>query len=468
MELLSLLTEKMAGASVDLCDDSGQSALHCAAKVGACASIIHLVKMGAAIDLADKAGNSPLALSVKNRHQAATILLCQLGADLRVSCVYVPKMSVDSKPEAKYWTAKKEQEKQQKIEAKPVIQVVIQHEWRNVMTLMLAQLLDGKASGMSRMETDAPDFNFASVVEAACRVPDFETALVLIRRQTDSSELARLNEDGQTLLHVLAINSGNNEPHVKEIADMLIKKGVELDVCDTYGMTALHYAAYNKCDVLVQEVLRAAGNEAKDLVNIFDNVGRTPGNALFWNRDANDAAACRILTDMASAMGDMAQVFLGSPAPMPKSAALDTLAVENKIAFFQKPEEGAWFSITPLMRAIYGDCSRIIDKLLEIGVDINCQVEANGNLTAIMLAVEMNNSSVVRRLLETDIPVLLSNQDDNCRTVLHHVTRPPKWGYWENAEILKLLIEKGAAISEEDVHGKSALDYALEGTKILL
>ena len=60
-------------------------------------------------------------------------------------------------------------------------------------------------------------------------------------------------------------------------------------------------------------------------------------------------------------------------------------------------------------------------------------------------------------------PVLLSNQDDNCRTVLHHATRPAKWGYFENAEILKLLIERGASISDEDVHGKSALDYALEG-----
>ena len=58
---------------------------------------------------------------------------------------------------------------------------------------------------------------------------------------------------------------------------------------------------------------------------------------------------------------------------------------------------------------------------------------------------------------------VLSFQDNNCRTVLHHVTRPTKWGYWENSEILKLLIERGAPLSDEDVHGKSALDYALEG-----
>ena len=47
--------------------------------------------------------------------------------------------------------------------------------------------------------------------------------------------------------------------------------------------------------------------------------------------------------------------------------------------------------------------------------------------------------------------------------MLHHVTRPCGWGYWENHEILKLLIERGAPLNDEDVHGKAALDYALEG-----
>ena len=33
------------------------------------------------------------------------------------------------------------------------------------------------------------------------------------------------------------------------------------------------------------------------------------------------------------------------------------------------------------MRSIYVNGARVIDKLLELGVDINSQVEANGNLT---------------------------------------------------------------------------------------
>ena len=42
-------------------------------------------------------------------------------------------------------------------------------------------------------------------------------------------------------------------------------------------------------------------------------------------------------------------------------------------------------TITPLMRAIYVNGARVIDKLLELGVDINSQVEANGNLTGLLL-----------------------------------------------------------------------------------
>ena len=53
--------------------------------------------------------------------------------------------------------------------------------------------------------------------------------------------------------------------------------------------------------------------------------------------------------------------------------------------------------ITPLMRAIYVNGARVIDKLLELGVDTNAQVEDNGNLTAGEKAAkfeEINKSSV--------------------------------------------------------------------------
>jgi len=81
-----------------------------------------------------------------------------------------------------------------------------------------------------------------------------------------------------------------------------------------------------------------------------------------------------------------------------------------------------------------------------------------------MLAVECNNLTVARRLLESDSPpVNLLCQDNNCRTVLHHAAYTPKLGYWENTEMLKILIEgDGGLLNDEDVHGKTALDYALE------
>ena len=103
-------------------------------------------------------------------------------------------------------------------------------------------------------------------------------------------------------------------------------------------------------------------------------------------------------------MGDFAQGALGTAAPLPTEESLAVLAPENRMTFFQTPPDGVHYKITPLMRSIYSNSSRVIDKLLEIGVDINAQVEANGNLTAIMLAVECNTLSVVRRLLEADIP----------------------------------------------------------------
>ena len=67
-----------------------------------------------------------------------------------------------------------------------------------------------------------------------------------------------------------------------------------------------------------------------------------------------------------------------------------------------------------------------------------------------MLSVQCNNLTVVRRLLESDSPPAnLACQDNNCRTVLHHATLASKWGYWENTEMVKLLIEAGALLNDE-------------------
>ena len=60
----------------------------------------------------------------------------------------------------------------------------------------------------------------------------------------------------------------------------------------------------------MQEMIRSAGSEAESLVNMYDDVGRNAASALFWNTDTNDAASVRILTDLATAMGDLAQLGL--------------------------------------------------------------------------------------------------------------------------------------------------------------
>ena len=191
----------------------------------------------------------------------------------------------------------------------------------------LVRLLKSDEGMDTDYDLDRPSgFTFARCVEAACTVPDFETALVLVRRQKDEKELKVVNQDDQTLLHILAINSRGNQPELKEIADMLIKANVSIDAADRLGMTALHYAVWNKCDVLVQCIIRAAGSRAESLVNSYDNTGRTPITALFWNTDLNDTQSVRILTDLSSALGDMAAITLSSGMiPMPHKDALEAL-----------------------------------------------------------------------------------------------------------------------------------------------
>ena len=68
--------------------------------------------------------------------------------------------------------------------------------------------------------------------------------MILVRRQKDEKEVNELNEHGQTLLHILAINSRSNQPELKEIAEMLIKLNIPLDAQD-------HKVLYTLFDIAI-------------------------------------------------------------------------------------------------------------------------------------------------------------------------------------------------------------------------
>ena len=57
-----------------------------------------------------------------------------------------------------------------------------------------------------------------------------------------------------------------------EMAKLLLDHGAKLDLADTNGMTALHYAARNEDALEVAEVIIKAGAD----VNTKDKSGRTP------------------------------------------------------------------------------------------------------------------------------------------------------------------------------------------------
>ena len=240
MELLALLTQGTINQDLlNKGDKDGNTALHIACSVGSMASILHLHSIGATINLKNGDGNTPLSLAIKNKHEAATVLLVQLGAELNTSVCYKCDETEPTRVDGGvYWRSsdeKRDAKTRKGGKERDSIEVVISHKWRNVMTLMLSRLLK-RDEGMDQdYDLDRPSsgFNFARCVQAACTVPDLETALILVRRQKDAKEVNELNEHQQTLLHILAINSRQNQPELKEIAELLIKHEVPLAAQDS-------------------------------------------------------------------------------------------------------------------------------------------------------------------------------------------------------------------------------------------
>ena len=462
MPMISLLIEKMDDVEIDTGDNNKRTALHLAAEIGAICCITTLAKRHANLNARDKDGNSPLALAIKNEHEAATAMLLQLGANLKVNIVYVPKSDV-TENESQFWTNKKPAPVAV-IESKPAIQVVIAHKWLNIMTSMLSSILDAGAESME-VDNSAEEVAFINIIEAAAVVGDFETFKVLIRQQKNSSDFKKANKSNQNLLHILAIYSfGQCPAQIKAIADLLIEKGVNVDDADKFGITPLHYAAYNKSASLVETIMKTPNSAT--LLEQFDDGCRSPTLALFWNEHLNDSESVRILNEFIGSMGEMSGDILTPLTSLPTNEAFEKVDKSARIEFYQNPPQDSYLQMTPLHRAMFADASLIIDKLLSIEVDINLQSYDCTSKTPVMIAVERNNISAVRRLLEcTKHPLLFSPTDDNCRTVLHYLCRQSGsgWGYWENTDILKLLLEQNNSPSDQDIDGKTALDYALEG-----
>ncbi|KAJ3037243.1 hypothetical protein HDV00_001875 [Rhizophlyctis rosea] len=105
----------------------------------------------------------------------------------------------------------------------------------------------------------------------------------------------------------------------------------------------------------------------------------------------------------------------------------------------------------------------LLKQVLGMGADANVRSlhEVNPKqLTTLMKCAISNSVQAFRMILNHTIPVDVNATDINGQTVLHHIVTPRETASFENVELLKLVVEKGADLQRADMDGQRPIDCA--------
>jgi receptor-interacting serine/threonine-protein kinase 4 len=246
------------------------------------------------------------------------------------------------------------------------------------------------------------------------------------------------NNRGFTPLHLAVRNSD------EQMTKALVYAGSDISAKDNRGKTALHLACYRDAVGIVQILLDHGANPSA-----VDCEGRAPLHEGFERNTV-------ILQKLIKAGADL------NPREMPEGLTPlyfeAWLGREDAVRILL--EAGADPSIqtetgeTILQQAIDRSRTKVVQLLLDAGVDVNVRDFRNGG-NAILTAARLGADDCIRLLQRAGADVFAV--DHHGRNGLHFAARMGR------PSTVQLLLEEGVDSSAEDDRGYTPLRYAVEG-----
>ena len=245
------------------------------------------------------------------------------------------------------------------------------------------------------------------------------------------------NEDGNTPLDV-AVMSGREQS-----AQLLIDAGADINISDNKQRTALHMAACNGYNDIVDALIKRPDVS----LNVRNENGDTPLNVA---ADNGRAASARLLIDAGADINisDNNQwTALHTAAYFGYNDIVDALIKRPDVNLNVRNEDGD----TPLHSAAWSGREQSARLLIDAGADIN--ISDNQQWTALHIAAHFGHSSIVGELIKA--PHLnLNVRNENGNTPLNLAV------YNGRAASARLLIDAGADINIPDKYQQTALHMA--------
>ncbi|XP_055954648.1 serine/threonine-protein phosphatase 6 regulatory ankyrin repeat subunit A-like [Patella vulgata] len=391
-----------AGCDVNIADKNGVTPLMKCVKMGNLVLVKQLIDRGASVNAKDNNGCFVLDYLFRSHHRSTDIvkIMIEAGADIHKGNNLLSR-AIDCQ---KYKTAS----------------LLMEH-------------------GIDVNTVDKNGDKPLALASKHCK-----THLVTLLISTDC-DINHQNLRGETVLHKVSRYSAYNQ-NKKKIIKTLLQNGVNVNLNDVDGETALFIAVGNRERSITEELLKAGAD-----VNHCDNRERTPMMIAVKNKDnviANillQAGADLKPKDVWGRNALYLAVLLKVSLDLDVLLKYSNLRSEADNATY---EEGK----TSLMAAAERGPKPMVETLLNVGCNINLQDHCGK--TALMFAVDNQDETILSLLLQNGADYNICDADGRTALLLA-AERGPK-------DIVEKLLIAGCNINLQDHRGKTALMFAVD------
>ena len=418
------------GDGLDYSDGDGANLLHCAAKAGQSDLIRQLLEKGLSLNAKDNDGRTPLDCAITANDEATINLLLRGGKELtRKETTNIQSLHFSART-GDMALLQELQRKGSSLEARDGKgQTVLFHAVKGKQHNIVKWLLDHKAN------IQAIDKEGLTALHVAASECDVKSSKILIDHGADINALSIHN-----LTPLLCIPHSEGVPVLR----LLSGKGADIHATDKSKNGLMHKAAAqgDRASLLIRALQDLGGN--------IYVTGSEDNSPVHLAAEAGGKAVLKTLIPAFSALCETRNATGYTPLMMAARAGrADVMRYLLELGASQDVSDTAGTSLVDLTIR-WGDFA-VMQVLQDFGANFNNFSNITDNAHPIWQAIHDGQSASIERILDSGLSVNFANKGISLLQLAAEV---------DNSRIVRILLDRGAEVNKTDSYGWSALHSA--------